>query len=162
MKRYDAMQNVLLQPNARTLGVMKLIDSYYPAFAKKVFDRNPLMEKLAMANFTSMDILLYPICGHCETLAAFSSTVKKGDGTPLLKPNGLPIAICTCFKCGRTTIDPITFRDWCLLELKKRAPEDIGESLDSAVDLIAEKCVADAERIYMKAKKKENNNEAPQ
>lgn len=155
MERYNAMQNVLAQPNARTLGVMKLIDSYYPAFAKKVFEGNPLMEALAMANFSSMDILLYPICGHCETLAAYCAYAKNPDGTTARRPDGKGIGICKCLKCGHETLNPITFYEWCLLELKRKSPEDINLDLMIAVDLVAQRAMADAKRIFVSAQEKE-------
>ena len=72
------------------------------------------------------------------------------------KPDGSPAGVCTCWKCGFTTVNPITFKDWCLLELKKKAPENIGDSLELAVDAIAERCMADAERLYQQASKKES------
>jgi hypothetical protein len=155
MKRYDAMQNFLNQPNARTLGVMKLIDSYYPAFAKKLFEGNPLIEKMASANFCSKDFVLYPVCGHCEALAAYYRYAKNKDGTPARKKDGKAIGVCKCLKCGGETIDPITLYEWCAIELKNKAPEDVRLDLLVVVDLIAERMSSDARRILVSAVEKE-------
>jgi hypothetical protein len=148
MDRWDAMTNVLMQPNAHSIGVMKLLKNYYPAFAKKVFEGNPLMEKLSMIGVSSFDILRYPVCGHCETLAAFISYAHNADGTQIFKKDGSKVGVCRCFKCGSVTVDPITFYDWCLLELKKKAPATIDTDLPLAVDLIAEKCVKQAKNLF--------------
>ena len=153
--KYDAMGNVLGQLNSHSVGVMKLIKEYYPAFAKKIFDKNPLMEKMAMANFCTMDILLYPICGRCETLAAYSSYAHNKDGSLMLTADGDPIGVCTCLKCGATTVNPIRFFDWCLMELKKRAPQEIDMSLVAATDMLAERILDDAKKIYTTQKERE-------
>ena len=152
--KYAAFNNVLGQKNSHSVGVMKLLKEYYPAFAKKIFDRNPLMEKLAMANFCTMDILLYPICGHCETLAAYSRYAQNPDGTPMRTLDGDPVGVCTCLKCGKETVNPITFMDWCMMELKKRAPQEIDISLVAATDLLAERLLNDAKKIYISEKEK--------
>lgn len=160
MDKYDALFNKLLKPNSHSVGVMNLVNKYYPAFARKVLENNPVMRMMAMYGLCSMDILIYPICGHCETLAAYSSYARKENGQVIMKPNGKPMGICTCWKCGRDTANPITFKEWCLMELKKKAPESIGEELDIAVDTFAEKIQMDAERMYniAKAKDKEKLN----
>lgn len=153
--KFEAMNNVLNQPNAHNLGVMKLLKKYYPAFAKKVFQGNPLMESLTMIGITQFDILKYPICGRCETLAAFISTMKNPDGSLMLRADGSKIGVCRCFKCGSVTVDPITFYDWCLIELKKKAPKSIDIELPMAVDMIAKKCV-DQAKIHLEKRIKEN------
>jgi hypothetical protein len=147
-QKFDAMANVLAKPNSHAMGVMKLIDSYYPAMAKKVFERNPVVEAMAMSGFCSMDILIYPVCGHCETLALYHHYAKNPDGTPARDEDGRPIGVCKCKKCGKETVNPVKFFDWCMMELKKRAPEDIAESLVLAVDIIAERAIQDAKRVY--------------
>lgn len=152
--KYAAFNNVLGQRNSHSVGVMNLLKEYYPAFAKKVFERNPLMEKLAMANFCTLDILLYPICGHCETLAAYSRYAQNPDGTNMMTPDGDYIGVCTCLKCGKETVNPITFFDWCLMELKRRAPQEIDESLVMATDLLAERLLNDAKKLYITEKEK--------
>ena len=63
MDKHSAMANKLLQPNPHATGVMKLLNEYYPSFAKKVLYRNPVMKGMAMFGMCSMDILMYPICG---------------------------------------------------------------------------------------------------
>jgi hypothetical protein len=150
LDKYEALQNKLIQPNAHSIGVLRLVEGYYPAFARKILERNPVMNALVMNNLCSMDILYYPICGHCETLAAWSRYIRNEDGTTGKR--------CTCWKCGVHTDNPILLKDWCLLELKKRAPQDIEESLEFAVDVITQRCMVDADRIYRNALVKENCN----
>ncbi|MFA6358991.1 MAG: hypothetical protein WCY09_10085 [Candidatus Omnitrophota bacterium] len=155
MKKFDALTDVLMRPNSHAVGVMKLLDKHYPAFARKVFEKNPLIEKMAMANFCSMDILMYPICGHCESLAAYCRYAQNAQGFPLLDQDKKPVGVCRCLKCGRETVAPITFYEWCLMELKKKAPESIGMNLQTVVDIIAERGLENAKRRYRKVKVKE-------
>ena len=157
MQRYNALENVLSQPNSHAMGVMKLLDQYYPALAKKVFEGNPLMEVMVKANFCSMDILVYPMCGRCESLAAYFKYASTPDGKPLKDKFGKTVGVCKCRKCGAETIAPISFYEWCLMELKKKAPEDIGTELIMAVDIVAERLMTDAKRIYARAYEKEKN-----
>lgn len=156
MDKFDAMGNILMQPSSRAMGVMKLLNKHYPAFARKVFYRNPLIEKMAMSSFCSMDILMYPICGHCETLAAYCRYAQNAQGLPLRNEDGKPIGVCRCLKCGRETVNPITFYEWCMLELKKRAPDTIGMDLATVVDIIAERGLESARKAYRKVKVKED------
>jgi hypothetical protein len=158
MDKYDALFNKLLQPNSHSVGVMKLINKYYPSFAKKVLENNPVMRMMAMYGLCSMDILVYPICNHCETLAAYSNYARKENGQVIIKPDGKPMGICTCWKCGRDTANPITFKEWCMMELKRKAPETLDSDLDFATDAFAERCMADAERLYNKKKTEEKLN----
>lgn len=143
LKRYQAMTNLLLQPNSRSVGVIKLIDKYYPALAKKVTEGNPIMEKFVMSGFNTMDILMFPICGHCESLAAFSggAELKRGRYVP----------VCTCYKCGKSTVDPMLMKQWCIEEIKKKAPESIGADLMTVVDLMADKMVEKAKDNLQRA-----------
>ena len=155
MQRYDALTRVLTQPNSHSVGVMKLIADYYPSFAKRVFHKNPLMEKMAMANFSSMDILLYPICGRCESLAAYCRYAMTPEGLTIRDEFGKGIGVCRCFRCGSETVNPITFYEWCLMELKKKAPITLEDDLLFAVDVVAERLMNDAKRIYVSAREKE-------
>jgi len=154
-QKFDALTDVLMRPNSHSVGVMKLLDKYYPAFAKKVFYRNPLIEKMAMANFCSMDILMYPICNRCEALAAYARYAQNPDGTPMRNKDGKAVGVCRCLKCGADTVAPITFYEWCMMELKKKAPESIGMDLSVVVDIIAERGLEKAKRRYGKLKVKE-------
>ena len=136
LNRYSAMTKLLMQPNSRSIGVIKLMDKYYPALAKKVLEGNPVMEKFVLSGFNTMDILMFPMCSHCETLSAFSNQVAK--------QNGRYVPVCTCFKCGKTTVNPVLMKQWCIDEIKKKAPDSIGQELMVVVDLIADKMVAQA------------------
>jgi len=155
LKRYGAMQNMIAQPNSHAFGVMNVLKEYYPAFAKKVFQNNPLMEKMAMANFSSMDILLYPVCGRCEALAAYCRYAQDENGVTIRDEDGRGIGICRCLKCGAETYNPVKFYDWCLMELKKKAPADVGMELLFAVDLVADKLMQDAKKLYRQVSEKE-------
>jgi len=132
-EKYNALFNTFKQPDPHSFGVFKMLQDFYPEFAEKIFDDNKVMERIVMYGHNSMDILQYPICGHCETLAAYDGYGHK---------YGKLVKRCTCFKCGHSTNDPVIFRTWILDELKKKAPADIAESLDYAVDMVAEKMVA--------------------
>jgi hypothetical protein len=146
MQRYAALRNILVQPNSHSIGVMKLLDKYYPAFAKKVLHKNPLVKKMVENNFCNLDILIYPICGRCETLASyFSYAILEGQ----------LVGVCKCHKCHTETLNPITFKDWCIMELKKKAPDTIESDLEAARDIIAEKLMAQAQRLYRKTVAKE-------
>ena len=155
MERYDALNKVLTMPNSHAMGVMKLLKEYYPSFAKKVFEGNPLMEKIVMANFGSMDILNHPICNRCEALSAYFRYAKNPDGTFIFKEDGRKVGVCRCLKCGSETVNPLTFYDWCLLELKRKAPAHIDTDLIFAVDVVAERLLEDAKRVYINTRERE-------
>lgn len=127
---YRAMASGLTNPDERSVGVYKMLMDVYPAFSKKLFERNELMNYLVMTGNNPMDILDYPICGKCETLALWHGTILK-DGKYYDK--------CTCIAhgCGATTVNPITLRDWIKLELHKKAPPEYIEAIEFCVDRIA-------------------------
>lgn len=156
MQRYNAMTNLLAQPDSHAMGVMKLLNETYPALAKKVFEGNPLMEKAVMSGFINMDILNHPVCGKCEALALWCYA-KDDNGVYKKGKDGKGIIACTCWKCGAQSELPIKFIDWCLMELNKRASPDIGIDLIFAVDMIAERARQDAKRIYISAFEKEKD-----
>lgn len=127
---HNAMFQSFLNPDPNAFGVYKLLNDIYPAFAEKIFYRNKFMEKIVMSNLSPMHILEYPICGRCETLAAWDGYSRK---------DGRIVNACSCFAdgCGHKTINPITFKTWLLDELKRKAPPDIAEIAEYAVDLVA-------------------------
>ena len=139
-------------PSPDSVGVYKSIQEVYPAFAKKIFQNNKFMEKLVMSGMNPMYILDYPICGRCETLAAYDGFAKK---------NGRLVNACSCFAdgCGHRTIDPITFKEWLKYELKKKAPADFVEVLEYAVDAVAltmmKKYLHDSHDLFMNANKEQ-------
>ena len=151
--RYDAQRNVLAQKNAHTLGVMKLLKYHYPALAKKVMEGNPLVLKMAESNMCGMDVLNYPICGQCEALAAFFDYARDNRMRLIVKEDGSHAGVCRCLKCGAVTVDPITFLDWCVMELRKKAPDTVAEDLIGASDAVAEKMLNNASRFLEKMKK---------
>jgi hypothetical protein len=128
---YLAMFNSFQQPDAHSYGVYKLLADFYPAFGKKIFEGNPFMMKLIMSGYNPMDILEYPVCGRCETLAAWNGYARRGK-------QHIPQCTCMAEKCGHTTVNPVTLRQWMADELKKKAPPDIAEIADFAVDSVAE------------------------
>jgi len=153
--RYDAMDNLLTQSNAHTIGVLKILKDYYPAFAKKIFEGNPLIEQLAMCGITSFDILKYPVCNHCEALAMYFDCAKNEDGTLKKREDGSLIGVCKCKKCGTVTEDPVILYDWCLMELRKRAPATVDYELIIATDALAEKLIRQANyRLEKRIKEK--------
>ena len=135
MARGDANQAILQSFQARdshSVGVMEILNELYPAFAKKIFEGNAILETLVMTGYNMMDILDYPICGKCESLALIDEPIIK---------EGRTIPRCTCVKpgCCVSTIRPVRFRDWIAYELKKKAPPAIMEVIDYAIDDVAEK-----------------------
>lgn len=117
-------------PDEHSYGVYKMLQDVYPAFAAKLFQGNDIMQRLVMSGYNCMDILDYPICGKCETLAAFDGYGLK-DGRRVLR--------CTCMreKCGHSTLNPITLRDWVKYELKKKVDDEYFEAIEVAIDQIA-------------------------
>jgi len=128
---YRAMANSLNAPDPHSIGVYKMLMDIYPAFSKKLFERNELIAHLVMTGNNPMDILEYPICGKCETLALWHGMAQK-DGKYYNK--------CTCIAngCGASTINPITLRDWIALELHKKAPPEFIEAIEFCTDRIAQ------------------------
>jgi len=125
-----ATYNSFLAPDPASFGVYKLFEQFYPAFAKRIFQYNPFMKKIVMSGFNPMFILNYPVCGRCETLAAWSDTIIV---------NEKKVKTCYCFAdgCGSTTRNPVTLREWMIDELKHKAPPDIAEQAEFVVDDIA-------------------------
>jgi hypothetical protein len=123
--------------------------------AKKVFEGNPLIKMMAEHNYSSMDILRYPICGKCEALAGYHHYAQDDFGNTIRDEYGMGIPVCVCWKCGAETYNPVKFYDWCLMELKKKAPADVGMELLFAVDLVADKLMQDAKKLYRQVSEKE-------
>jgi len=88
------------------------------------------MQRLVMSGYSPMDILDYPICGKCETLAVPNDYGYK---------DGVKVPRCTCMKesCGANTLNPITLRAWIKYELKKRVDDEFLEAIEVAVDFVA-------------------------
>lgn len=124
--------NQFAMPDEHSFGVFKMLADVYPAFSKKIFEGNELMQKLVVSGYNPMDIMDYPVCGKCETLAPYSGVVVK---------NGKRVQKCTCVKhgCAATTVNPVTFRNWIKDELKRKAPADFMDALDYAVDKVAKR-----------------------
>ena len=118
-------------PDEHSYGVYKMLMDVYPAFAKKLFENNIIMEKLVMSNMNPMEILDYPVCGKCETLAAYDDMIRMSDGHYAVK--------CTCFAkgCGHSTVNPATLREWIAYELRKKVPEGFMDALDFAIDAVS-------------------------
>lgn len=125
-----AMQKTMHMPDERSLGVYKLINEIYPAFAEKIFQGNKLMKSLIMSNMNPMDIMEYPICGKCESFAAYTDPQKK---------DGRYVKTCACVRkgCGAITTAPVEFREWLMYELKHKADPKMLQRFDIVVDRIA-------------------------
>lgn len=121
------MANANLLPDEHSHGVYKMLMDVYPNFAKKLFENNTFMKKIVMSGMNPMQILDYPICGKCETLALYDGYAKR---------NGKYVNRCTCVAegCGASTADPITLRTWIAMELKHKAPAEYIEMIEYAVD----------------------------
>lgn len=131
----QAIINSFGNPDPASWGVFRMIEQTYPAFAKKIFQNNAFMQKLVMTGLNPMHIMDYPICGRCETLAV--------PDRPILK-DGRYHPACGCFAdgCGAKTIDPITFREWLVMEMRRKAPPEYVENIEYVVDRIAEAMLA--------------------
>lgn len=130
----QAVFNSFTLPDEKSFGVYKALNDVYPALAKKLFENNELMRRLVMYGYNPMDILDYPVCGKCETLAVYNGyTVKNGRRYPK----------CTCVRedCGHTTVNPVTLRMWIKDELKKKAPPEYMDTIEMAIDGIAAKMI---------------------
>ena len=127
---YKSMSASLAIPDEHSMGVFKMLQDVYPAFSAKLFQGNELMQILVMSGNNPMEILDYPICGRCETLAPYNGIGIK---------NGRRVLKCTCMaeKCGATTLEPVTLREWIRDELKKKVKEDWYEVIEVALDQIA-------------------------
>lgn len=137
----SAIMGSFSNPNPESIGVFRMIDEVYPSFAKKIFQNNDFMRDVVMSGYSPMHILDYPICGRCETIAAYSGANQ-----------------CSCFGkgCGATTVNPITFRQWLIMELKRKAPASFMENVEVAVDAAAmgmmQKYIQDAKAQLAKEK----------
>lgn len=134
---YQAMFNMLASPDPRSYGVYKMLDTVYPAFAKKIMDGNRHLYDLLMSGYNPMDILDYFVCDRCECLSAQSGRVRRGK-------NWYVQSTCLNPKCGHTTTNPHTLRDWMRDELKKKATPETIDYIDIVVDQIAESMVRKA------------------
>jgi len=127
---YSAISGALLNPDDRSFGVYKMLNDVYPAFAKKLFQNNDFMQRLVMSGHNPIDILDYPICGKCETLALM-------DGFSLKDGKYYPKSTCVAEKCGHSTVNPVTLRDWIKDELRKKAPKEFFDIIEIVVDVVA-------------------------
>lgn len=154
---HQMMSNMFSQPDPHNAGVYHKLMEIYPNFAKKVFDSSQFISKLVMIGYDSSDVLDFPICGKCESLAAPTDPrVIKDKVTGQLRS----IPQCGCFKCGTITQSPIKFRDWIKDEVRHKVDKDFLEQLDDmldvAVDLYARQMMGMAERDLMQALKERN------
>ena len=144
---HRAMANRFKQADAHALGVLKMLDDVYPAFAKKLLENASFMKNIVLSGLSPIDILDYPVCGRCESLAAWDGSVLK---------DRVYTKACSCFKCGHKTIGPVVFRDWMIDELRHRAPPEIAETAEYVVDIVALQSIQMAETQIMKALTKQN------
>ena len=126
---HQAVFNSFSQVDERSKGVVDMIKDVYPAFAKKIFEGNRLMQAIVMSGYNMMDILDYPICGSCESIALFNEYGTK---------DGRQVDRCTCVKCGQSTLEPISFRQFIVMEMKKKVKPEFMNELDLIVDRLAQ------------------------
>ncbi|NCU39107.1 hypothetical protein EOL96_08845, partial [Candidatus Saccharibacteria bacterium] len=126
------MVNMFSNPDPHNAAIHAMLMQLYPAFAKKVFEGSGLIGKLVRIGYDSADVLDFPICGRCESLAAYTdSYFKKGaDGQMYEIPR------CGCLKdgCGHITNNPTTFREWIKDEIRHKAPKSLIDELDDMID----------------------------
>ena len=145
---HQQMVNMFSNPDPHNQGIYNMLMKLYPAFAKKVFEGSGFIGKLVRMGYDSSDVLDFPICGRCESLAALDGYHWNGKQY---------VNKCTCMKegCGHTTVNPITFREWIRDEIRHTAPKEVIEQLDDlldmAVDLYAKQMMAKAERDLTEA-----------
>jgi DNA-binding ferritin-like protein len=134
----------LAMTDPHSMGVHKALQEVYPALADKLFEGNELMQKMVMSGFNMMDIMDYPICGKCESLALYNGYVNVGKKA---------YPRCTCIRkgCGASTTRPATLRMWLQYELKKKMPQEAIEDLETKVDLIAERMLRMHKQSLQKA-----------
>ena len=142
-QKYQAMLNTFKQPNPHSHGVYKMLMGIYPALAKKIFEKNGLMETVVMSNLNPMNILDYYVCARCEALAA-------QDGVIVRNKQVLPKCTCRAKGCGHTTVNPPTLRDWMIDEIKHKAPPDVAEMAEYVVDVVAMRLLGQAMNDYKK------------
>jgi hypothetical protein len=138
------LQKTFMNPDPASLGVYKALDEVYPAFAKKIFENNELMKRLVLSGTNPINILTYPVCGKCETLALPTTSIERGG-------KKIPRCGCVAKGCGHITVNPVTFRDWLRYELKRKMPESVIVGIETAVDNIAMsmliKCAGEMRRL---------------
>lgn len=139
--KYAAMAKTFVNPDPNSHAVYKMLQEIYPSLAKKLFERNDLMEAVVMSGLNPIPILDYYICSRCEGLCAHDGFGKK---------YGKLVPKCTCrvVGCGTTTLDPPTFRQWLTEEIKKKAPQGIVDELAYAVDAVALRLMGQAVNDY--------------
>lgn len=140
-----ALEGALL--DAHSSGVMRMLEEVYPAFCKKIFENNNAMRQLVMHRHSPLEILEYPVCGKCESLALPDARREK---------DGKMVPVCTCIKegCGATTVNPPTLKEWIAYECKKRAPLGFANALEYAIDDVAYSMFAKYLREVADAKKR--------
>lgn len=126
---HQAMLKLFSTPDPKTEGVFLKLKEIYPFMAKKVFESGDFMARFYRSGYNTSSVLDAYICGKCESLAAWDGYGRK---------NGKEVPKCTCFKCGTSTVAPVTLREWMMDELKKKMPKSILEGLDwDGVDAVA-------------------------
>lgn len=150
----SAMFQSFALPDEHSFGVFKALNEVYPAFAKKLFEGNQFMSRLIMYGYNPMDILDYPVCGKCESLAIFNGYATVGKKK---------YPRCTCVKpgCGANTNNPISLRTWIRDELKHKAPPEFFEAIETAIDGIAAKMILTHIRQMKKEMERHNTEILP-
>jgi hypothetical protein len=138
---HSAMADLFTQKDPHSMGVYKALMDVYPALAKKLFHNNKMMQDLVTSNMNPINILSYPVCGRCETLALWDGRTTK-DGKRVRK------CTCTAIGCGATTVNPVTFKEWIQYELMKRVPKEFIDALPFMIDDIALAYLSKATREY--------------
>lgn len=140
---YQAMFEMYQSPNPESVGVAHMIETIYPALARKIFaSGDKLVKHFAMTKYNPLKLMNMPLCGKCEALAYRDEDVLK---------DGVKVETCRCMQCGTLTLRPVKFRDWLKDELRGKMPKGSEKQLDgNFVDAQAMVQVSRAMREYMR------------
>lgn len=123
-KRYF-LGNKIDIANVKTLDQLKNVN---PKFADHMYYKNRIVEAFALSEYGGVDVLEQPMCGKCEQPGF--NTIDTNMKVPYIRAidkNGDEydkfIHNCYCPKCGTTTKNTLTLREYLMQELKLQTNE---------------------------------------
>jgi len=111
-QRYS-LGNKIKVENVKSLNYLKNVN---PKYAEHMYYKNRVVEAFAMSHFGGVDILFQPMCGKCEQPGFNTENpnfISTGDAE-----KDRDIVNCYCPRCGTSTMNTLTFRDYLMQELK--------------------------------------------
>ena len=97
---------------------MKFLKGVNPKFAEHMYNQNRIVEAFAMSELGGIATLDQPMCGACEQPGWNTrnpSFVSTGDSE-----KDREIRNCYCVKCGKTTYNTLTLRQYLIQELNQQ------------------------------------------